>query len=1823
MSLTGNTAKSSNAIFIVNHNQPSLAMFMSKSPDAHIMIVSNSCNQYSNITYIANNSTTNQLRINKSMAFGISNIQIYKDTTIHNNILPITNSNSDIRDWNNIYLSTDHFIFNNAQISYADSNITFNSAKANILLEINAKNIQIRNDNKNNNYKISTGSTGALISVYSSNHILLNEIKIGKGSTDVFKEAQSNLYFTPTRVIETLANISVDMTETSNILVTKWSHISSALSTSLNITNSNINLNILNGCNMIVQDFQIAKSKYTSNIIEYSISASNTILQNLSYTSNNLLIFIASSPMYSNIIKYVNSTCNQLYSQIFNSSNVMNSNIIGLTLTLNSYIINTSNQFVSNLSAIYQNIDKPTSILYLDNIVTDVLKGFSNLQTLIDTSNVSSSNYILSTSNAFINNLQQVSNNFNNATLQSNVYEYISNTSNSIINSIQDTSDSLAQTIKNLNIENIADSSNSLIVNNIYTGDLFLSNLTTTGSIIPFSNIAFNLGNADQKWRDIYITGNTIYMNDTIISIDGQSNAVSIKNSENQLTELVTSELKIIDSTGNITGIQSINNKIVLTAYKESGEIDTSIQNGISTNEVPEMPGASNLYYTPYRAGVIINASNLFALNYTSNVNIHLNARINNLSTDQIANGLSYEMITNNVYNKDLIVNASVTASNLNVIGSSTIIKTFKHETGKMLISCKSDYSPAIRVVQNCPYNIAEFSTSNIILTNDGKLSIGTLYPTQKLDITSNIKFTGTLNTVSANEFRHLAGIKSNLVSLENDISSNFIITSNQLKNSFTYTYNSLYSNIYLSDVGTSNYMLQVTNDQTTKLNIASNIFMRIIEDSKINASNYILYTSNQLISNLMTMSNNLTIMMEDVKIDVSNYVNRTSDAYASNILETSNTLNSIVNNIINTGWTPSNGTLYYNNNIGIGNSSPAQALDIIGSFRFTGSLNGITSNQINFLKGSTSHIQTQITNVNTFDSNYIINCSNNIYTNFVSTSNAMIQKINVLDIYSSNLIYNVSNILRNSLINTSNAIDSRIKLWSSNVYQNQPISYNPSGNAVINSYVFYEFKSQSLLTVDSSANNLSFTNNGGSYEFKQNRNSIQLQTGDNAVINANQDWNTHNDFSISGWFNTSNLSNNDELVDFSFIETTTQTYPTPFFNSTTNMIAWYRFENNLNDSSSNNRTLTSTGTFSYVSGKVGTNSIRQASASSTSFLTNSNVNICTSLSDQAFTVSFWIRFTTLSGTTPYRIIEFGNVSSNNRILNIGWYGSGIRFSFFGTVFDVAYASNIFVNKWVHLTFTYANRQQTIYKDSEIAATRLHDADPIIVQGHFRVGYPVRAGTTYSFIGDMDDLRIYNRALIREEIIDLYNITTTQQISTTKNILIKKVTTNLSFEIDNTPVYQIPYSIDNTWTHILWNIKNATNTPFVRLSTTSLGIEQIYTYVAPSSGIYTNILGSATNTGTVNISEFRIFTAPLTTSIKNDLFSPVYSSYTNIVNNLQSSILNSSKSTQWTSSNNNIYYTSGNVGIGIVNYGTNKLAIYGGDLNIRSGNVKKTMSTTNNLLTSNFQLQRWNSSTGYYTVTPKFITYTEGNVGIKTNNPLTNLHIGTGTTSVALSMVYFSSTLFRTSNMYTLQNICGTFDSSIVVSGRVASSSDQRIKTNITDVNDDSALSKILAIQPKTYTYIDRLKGTSNVYGFIAQQIGTIIPEAISIQSDIIPNIYTYADCSNNTIWLPANISVASNECIQIGSIIDIIYYDVINKMQTRNTYNIVYTDPLLNTITIDKSINTSTVFIYGTRVNDFHTLNKSYIYTMNVCATQILANKLNMLKNKLKSFTK
>ena len=104
----------------------------------------------------------------------------------------------------------------------------------------------------------------------------------------------------------------------------------------------------------------------------------------------------------------------------------------------------------------------------------------------------------------------------------------------------------------------------------------------------------------------------------------------------------------------------------------------------------------------------------------------------------------------------------------------------------------------------------------------------------------------------------------------------------------------------------------------------------------------------------------------------------------------------------------------------------------------------------------------------------------------------------------------------------------------------------------------------------------------------------------------------------------------------------------------------------------------------------------------------------------------------------------------------------------------------------------------------------------------------------------------------------------------------------------------------------------------------------------------------------------------------------------------------------------------------------------------------------------------------------------------------------------------------------------------------------------------------------------------------------------------MIPNIYKVCDCSDDIITISEGI-----EKLKVNDEIE-----VVTKDDTIKKYNIIEIND--NDIKINESINDDECFVIGSKVDDFHTLDKSYIYTLNVCATQELYKLIQDLQKRI-----
>jgi hypothetical protein len=272
---------------------------------------------------------------------------------------------------------------------------------------------------------------------------------------------------------------------------------------------------------------------------------------------------------------------------------------------------------------------------------------------------------------------------------------------------------------------------------------------------------------------------------------------------------------------------------------------------------------------------------------------------------------------------------------------------------------------------------------------------------------------------------------------------------------------------------------------------------------------------------------------------------------------------------------------------------------------------------------------------------------------------------------------------------------------------------------------------------------------------------------------------------------------------------------------------------------------------------------------------------------------------------------------------------------------------------------------------------------------------------------------------------------------------------------------------------------------------------------------------------------------------------------------------------------------------------------------------------------------------------------------------------GTGL-SGTLGLRYFNYETNITASTTSLINVSARIAGAIWCGSWIASSSDSRIKEDIQDINDDTALNMILAIEPKTYKYIDKVaKGDKKVYGFIAQQIKEVLPDAVSLQPEYIPNIMLLADYDNGIITLPTQptkVIIKLNDKIRCydkdNKIVDVVVDEIIDdlilpdgsvapsgltfkikfndnepvkaKEPINNIYipdinssNIYIPDSNSSNINIPDSNSSNIyipdipkytdnkIFVSGTEVDDFHTISKEYIFTLNVCATQELHRRM------------
>jgi len=226
-------------------------------------------------------------------------------------------------------------------------------------------------------------------------------------------------------------------------------------------------------------------------------------------------------------------------------------------------------------------------------------------------------------------------------------------------------------------------------------------------------------------------------------------------------------------------------------------------------------------------------------------------------------------------------------------------------------------------------------------------------------------------------------------------------------------------------------------------------------------------------------------------------------------------------------------------------------------------------------------------------------------------------------------------------------------------------------------------------------------------------------------------------------------------------------------------------------------------------------------------------------------------------------------------------------------------------------------------------------------------------------------------------------------------------------------------------------------------------------------------------------------------------------------------------------------------------------------------------------------------------------------------------------TSVSRAYFYSSSGGLQTSNgdwsSNSTDNNLGIFSkqtiatrSSFISMLGALTSSDRRIKMNIADVNDSSALETFRLIQPKLYNYRDVVdRGTLPVWGFIAQEVADTLNYSTEKRTEWLPNVYELANVYAEGVVLEFDTTKLEAGASKLR------LYDRNDREED------VDIDEIIDeyTVRLTKPIESrDQVFVYGQEVRDFHFLKKDAIWTTAAAALQEVDRQLQAEKAKVRA---
>jgi hypothetical protein len=185
-----------------------------------------------------------------------------------------------------------------------------------------------------------------------------------------------------------------------------------------------------------------------------------------------------------------------------------------------------------------------------------------------------------------------------------------------------------------------------------------------------------------------------------------------------------------------------------------------------------------------------------------------------------------------------------------------------------------------------------------------------------------------------------------------------------------------------------------------------------------------------------------------------------------------------------------------------------------------------------------------------------------------------------------------------------------------------------------------------------------------------------------------------------------------------------------------------------------------------------------------------------------------------------------------------------------------------------------------------------------------------------------------------------------------------------------------------------------------------------------------------------------------------------------------------------------------------------------------------------------------------------------------------------------LSVTNFSAFNASFSTIYSTNTITA---GGTITGGSFNATSDTRVKTNIEVLNNKTSLEIIRELKPSKYDFID---ASPNQLGFIAQEVKQIplLKSSVHEGTAFIPNIYRSVLCDKG--WFALDMHLSMTDKI---------------RYKKDDTYHITTLMDSKDSMYKIKEPITGELFLYGTEVHDFHSIQKDMVFTIAVSAIQRL----------------